>query len=171
MNKYIKYLALIGNSRFYYFFIILFFINVGLSVFFSVGLLGQLRIFTNTSNSMLPAIDRGSLSLVEKQKEDSYEVGDIVTFYAKVGNKEDIITHRIYRIGGNVYLTKGDRNEAVDTEVLRPRLIIGKVTANIFYLGYWVSFIKSTLGNLLLIIIPALIIIGFELMNIYFLTN
>lgn len=162
-----KYLRRFSRSNYYFFFLFLFFLNVGLSIFFSVGLFGTLRIFTNVSDSMLPTINRGSLSIIEKQPSTSYGVGDIVTYYANVNNRTEIITHRIYKIGGNVYITKGDNNEAIDTYVVLPRLIIGEVVGNIPYLGYWVSFLKSGLGNILFIIIPAVIFIMFEIVNIY----
>lgn len=167
MSLFIKFLGKFNHSYYYFFFLFLFFIHVGLSIFFSVGLLGTWKIFTNSSDSMLPTINRGSLSIIQKQTSTSYDVGDIVTYYASVNNRSEIITHRIFKIGGNVYITKGDNNEAVDSDVVLPRLIIGKVIGNIPYLGYWVSFLKSGLGNVLLIIIPALIFIIFELQNIY----
>lgn len=167
MYPFIKSSNILSRSNYYYFLLFLFFLNVGLSIFFSIGLFGTWKIFTNTSDSMLPTINRGSLSFVERQHSTSYDVGDIITYYTNIDNKEEIITHRIYKIGGNVYLTKGDNNEAIDPDVVRPRLIIGQVIGNIPYLGYWVSFLKSGLGNVLLIIIPAIIFITFELINIY----
>ena len=167
MCPFIKSLNIFRRSYHYYFLLFLFFLNVGLSIFFSIGLFGTWRIFTNTSNSMLPTINQGSLSIIERHSPTSYDMGDIITFYANINNREEIVTHRVYKIGGNVYLTKGDNNEAIDPDVVRPRLIIGQVIGNIPYLGYWVSFLKSGLGNFILIIIPAIIFIAFEIINIY----
>lgn len=161
-----KYLSKLSRSYYYFLFLFLFFLNVGLSVFFSFGFLGKWRIFTNTSDSMLPSINRGSLSIVEKRPSASYDVGNIISFYAQINNKEEIITHRIYRLGGNVYITKGDNNEAIDTDVVRPRLIIGRVIGNIPYLGYWATFLKSGLGNVIFMIVPAIVFIIFEVINI-----
>jgi len=112
---------------------------------------------------MNPSIDTGSITIVKKM--ENYKVGDIISYYAKINNKEKIITHRIIDIGGNVYVTKGDTNLGIDPIVL-PRLIIGKVILIIPYLGYIVSFAKSTSGLWLTIIIPAIFIILAELFKI-----
>lgn len=115
---------------------------------------------------MLPSINRGSLSIVEKRPSTSYDIGDIISFYAQINNREEIITHRVYALGGNVYITKGDNNEAIDAETVRPRMIIGRVIVNIPYLGYWATFLKSGLGNVMFVIIPAIVFIMFEVINI-----
>lgn len=96
---------------------------------------------------------------------NSYEVGDIITFYQSDLRKE--VTHRIYRLGGNMYITKGDNNEAIDAQPVNPRLVIGKVVLVAPFLGYWVTFIKSQIGVSLIIVLPATIIILTELSNIF----
>jgi len=113
---------------------------------------------------MNPSINTGNITIVKKM--DGYEVGDIVSYYAKINEKEEIITHRITQIGGNVYVTKGDNNLAIDPPIILPRLIIGKVVLIIPYLGYIVSFAKSAFGLWLTIIIPAALIILIELFKI-----
>ena len=88
------------------------------------------------------------------------------SLYAKINNKEEIVTHRIYRIGGNVYLTKGDNNAAIDEYKILPRLIIGQVVAIIPNLGYIFSFAKSPIGVILVIIFPAVCFILCEVVKI-----
>lgn len=161
-------IRMFGYSKTYILFLFFFFTNTFLSVFFSVGLFGTLHIFTNTSDSMLPTINRGSLTIVGKIDTDLYKPGDIISFYTQTGKKQDIITHRIFRRGGNVYITKGDNNEAIDVEPVIPRLIIGKVIIIIPLLGYWVSFIKSKFGIILCIYFPALLILLSEMTHIFF---
>jgi signal peptidase len=136
---------------------------------FSVGIISSniipgIHIYTNKSGSMDPIINTGSLIVVRKQA--IYEVGDVVSYNALAEGKGIIISHRIVGIGGNVYLTKGDANTAVDRETVVPRLIIGKVVLVIPYLGYIVSVVKSTLGVLFTILLPASAIILVELTSI-----
>jgi signal peptidase len=100
------------------------------------------------------------------KKSPEYNVGDIISYYAKINGKEEIVTHRIFRIGGNVYLTKGDANQALDEEKIVPRLIIGKVVLVIPYLGYLIGFAKTKIGLWLLIVLPALFIILSEVIMI-----
>lgn len=121
----------------------------------------NINFFTNISNSMLPEINTGSLTMVNKLPE--YIPGDIITYYAKINGKAAIITHRILWIGGNVYVTKGDANQVADREVVEPRLVIGKVIFIIPYLGYVMSFIKTPSGILSVIILPTVVIISTEL--------
>lgn len=125
---------------------------------------GNLYIFTNTSNSMNPTISSGSITIAKSY--EWYEPGEIISYYSRFEGKEIIVTHRISRIGGNVYITKGDNNEAIDAENVIPRLIIGKVILIIPILGYILSFIKSPVGTMICIMLPAGIIISIELTKI-----
>lgn len=113
---------------------------------------------------MLPLISNHSLTVVKPF--DYYDVGDIISYYLEVDGKETIVTHRIAQIGGNVYVTKGDYNEAVDSEVVRPRLVIGKVVLIIPYLGLIFSIVKQPLGVGLFILFPATVIICLEIYRI-----
>lgn len=121
---------------------------------------------TTESRSMAPAITPRDLTVVQEGYMNGYEKGDIISFYALIGDEPTIVTHRIHGLGGNVYITKGDANAAVDEQVLEPRLIIGKVVAVIPEVGSYVRFIKSDIGALLFIILPAMYIIGVEIWRI-----
>lgn len=159
MKKTAGFFLQFRKSPAYVFFLVFFFSNAFLSAFFSVGMIGGWNIYTNISTSMEPSIERGDLTIVKRQDMHTYEVGDIVSYYAQINGNTEVITHRIHRIGGNVYITKGDNNDAADNEYLRPRLIIGKVVAVIPYLGYWVMLLKSIAGRLFFILLPMVLII------------
>lgn len=136
---------------------------------FSVGIISAniipgIHIYTNKSGSMDPIINTGSLIVVRKQA--MYEVGDVISYNALVEGKEIIISHRIVGIGGNVYLTKGDANTAIDRETVIPRHIIGRVVLIVPYLGYVISMVKSTFGIFFTILLPASAIILIELISI-----
>ncbi|KKQ36978.1 MAG: Signal peptidase I [Candidatus Roizmanbacteria bacterium GW2011_GWA2_37_7] len=161
-----SFLVSFRQTIYYPLFILFFFMNVALSVFFAVGLLGELKIYTNISGSMSPTIVLGDLTVVKKQYMNSYKPGDIITFFSNRNGKQEVITHRIYRMGGNVYITKGDNNITPDTQPVIPRLIIGKVIAIIPYLGYWVMAGNSLAGKVLFIIMPMFVIISTEVFKI-----
>jgi len=114
---------------------------------------------------MEPSIYTGSLLIVKDQLE--YDIGDIITYYALINNKEEIITHRIFRIGGNVYTTKGDANEAIDEKPIIPRLIIGKTIGIIPKMGSYLMFLRSSAGLILCITIPMIIILNVEVFTIF----
>ena len=116
------------------------------------------------------------------QREEWYKqlkVGDVLTF-KYVYTKQETITHRIVAIdekssGGYLITLEGD-NKNSDTNLLQqtidtsltdsPNYIIGKVTGQSYFLGLVVYAFKSPVGIVCLIIIPCLIVIGFEVARI-----
>lgn len=152
------------HSYGYYSVVVAYIIFLFIVTIFSLRLFDDVRSLTNTSNSMNPTINAGSITIIKKFP--SYDIGDIITYYALIDNKEIIITHRIIDLGGNVYITKGDANQAIDENVILPRSIIGKVIIIIPYLGYIISFTKTALGLWVAVAIPTLSIIYIELSKI-----
>lgn len=127
------------------------------------------RTFVVQSGSMEPAIPTGSLVFVQSQP--AYAVGEVITYSPEPlqanQTPETTITHRL--IGTNevasqtVFFTKGDANSVQDLDPIPEEQVIGKVTTFLPYLGYPVGFIKTQLGFILLIIVPATIIVYSEL--------
>lgn len=74
-----------------------------------------------SSGSMAPAIHTGDAIIIHK--EDSYEEGDIITFY-----QENLyLTHRIMQKQTDYMITKGDANNAADPRNVSDDEIYGKV--------------------------------------------
>ena len=132
-------------------------IFVGISV---LNLPGGYKLFTVQSGSMQPAFKIGSLVVVKPAGE--YVIGDVITFK----NAPPTTTHRIQNISEGIYTTKGDANDAPDSEPARREQILGKVVLAVPYAGFPVAFAKSKEGFMLLIVIPATIIIYGEILNI-----
>lgn len=130
----------------------------GRELFFGV------RMYTVGSGSMEPTIKSGSVVVIAPRK--AYGPGEIISFWTKTEGGAQIITHRVERIGGNVYITKGDANRAAD-EPVEPRLVIGKVVAVIPYLGNMVEEIKSRMIIKIILVTPALMIVINELIKIW----
>ena len=121
------------------------------------------------SGSMQPALDKGSLILLKKQK--NYKKGDIITYRYKI-EESSTTTHRIIEekeatISGLIrYVTQGDANPtADDLETIKP-LILGKVIFNVNHLGNLILFSKTIEGLAILVIIPATIIVYSELLHL-----
>jgi len=160
-----KNLGLFRSSFLYILLCAIFVIHALLSIAFSQNLPFGIKFYSSKWRSMEPAIYTGSLLIVQEQPD--YDVGDIITYYAKINNKEEIITHRIFRIGGNVYTTKGDANEAIDEELIIPRLIIGKTIGIIPKMGSYLLFLRSSTGLIFCITIPMIIILNVEVFTIF----
>jgi len=96
------------------------------------------------SDSMKQEIQKGDLVIVHKIKQEDIskiKEGDIIHYY--VGNIS--VIHRIIEIdkdynGRNVYITKGDNNEAIDIYVVKEEQIIGTAKFKIPLLG-WVALV------------------------------
>ena len=61
---------------------------------------------------------------------------------------------------------KGDANNSVDGEEIEKRVVIGKVFLTVPFVGKLVAFLKTLPGFLILIIIPAVFFIAWEIFNI-----
>ena len=127
-------------------------------VFFLSGLafLAGRQIYYETSDSMSPVIEKGSLLFVKEEEE--YETGDIVAFYAPYGGQLICVTHRIVdKVQPDAYVTKGDANARQDRLVLRKEQIYGVVTEYIPYFGYICFFIQRNSTFLLFFFIFSLL--------------
>ncbi len=129
---------------------------------------GNVQIKVVLSGSMEPAIHVGSVIVIKPV--ESYAVGDIVT-YGKDTKTDIPTTHRIIdeRVEGDetFFKTQGDANDDPDIKELKDSAIIGKVLLTIPLLGYLIDFAKQPLGFVLLVIIPAMIVIGDEIKKIW----
>ena len=117
------------------------------------------------TGSMRPAIDPGALVLVHRVPVSSLHVGDVITYNSKVLAGETI-THRIvgFKQLGSMkeIIVKGDANKVADTPLL-PSQVVGKVTKNVPRVGHVINFLHKPLGLALVIYLPALLIIIYEI--------
>lgn len=121
--------------------------------------------FAVESGSMTPTINKGDFILVKRQ--DSYTVGDIITFRTGPINNEYNNTHRIITLKeDNTFITKGDFNNVEDVDPVTYENIIGKYISKIPLVGYPILFSRTVPGFILLIVIPSTILIYEEIRKI-----
>ncbi|MCK4473702.1 signal peptidase I [Candidatus Parcubacteria bacterium] len=142
---------------------------VALLLIFSIfPISGNFKPMIVQSGSMEPAIKMGSVVVVKPA--DNYKIGDVITF-GEVSKTKTPTTHRVHDIkvneGKPYYITKGDANNAPDQKEIAKKDIVGKVLFSIPYLGYGVDFAKKPIGFALIIIIPAMLVIGDEIKKIF----
>lgn len=132
--------------------------------------IGGFRAFVITSSSMEPVISTGSLIITHTNHPTLLKKNDIVTFI-RPDNTHELITHRIQKIlkkGTLVTLqTKGDNNKNADPWIVAGGGVIGKEFFAIPYLGYFFAFTKTTLGLIVVIVLPALLLIYNEVRTIF----
>lgn len=119
------------------------------------------------SGSMEPAIKVGSLVLVRKVPISWISSGDVINFRKEDGNT---VIHRVLDIkeqdGKFVFITKGDINNSPDVDPVKEDAVLGKVILTVPYLGYISAFTHTRKGFVLTVILPASVIITYELWNI-----
>lgn len=111
------------------------------------------------SGSMAPTIPTGSIVFYKKIAADKVKVGDIIVFN-RPGVANEKITHRVYQVktgpSGRYFITKGDANGTPDDWQV-PAVGTGWIdTFHIPTIGYALVDLQSTIGRLLLLVIPAL---------------
>ena len=117
------------------------------------------------SGSMEPTIKTGSIAITERQSE--YQKGDIITFATA---SKEIVTHRVVQAiknDGNIeYKTKGDANNANDLFLVENNRVIGRTVFTMPYFGYLIVFLRSKIGVVVLILLPAGYFIWREILKI-----
>jgi signal peptidase I len=122
------------------------------------------------SGSMAPTIPTGSVVFYKHKDAAAVKVGDVIVFN-RPGVANEKVTHRVYKIGnsatGRYAITKGDANGTPDDWQV-PLQGKGWVAAfHIPTVGYALVDLQSTIGRLLLLIIPALALGAITLYEIW----
>lgn len=115
-------------------------------------------LYTIQTESMEPQYAPHTLVYVEQVEAEEIRTGDVITFRRTAG---EVCTHRVVRIDSEKQqlITKGDHNKTEDAEPVRFDCLEGRVVGNIPFLGHFVTFLQSTAGIVILIILMVLTII------------
>ena len=136
----------------------------------SVSNLAGFTPMTVQSDSMSPTFDQGDLIVVKQCDTSSLQVGDIVTFHTIVDGQYALNTHRIVSIdelnGMHSFTTKGDNNDIADQHVISDGDIVGKYVLKIPYLGKVMDILSSSMGFLIIIVIPMLLFFIYQVYHL-----
>jgi signal peptidase len=141
------------------------FLIIFLGFYRPVSLWGDTRYEPVYTGSMEPAIPVGSIVIIKPANPDTLKIGDIICFKVET-EYPTTVTHRIIDITNEGFKTKGDANEDPDQWIVKKENVIGKVIAIIPLIGYLGYFVRTPIGFILLILIPATILIIIEIKNI-----
>lgn len=133
----------------------------------------KFSIYTIASGSMEPKIKvYDAIVNIKANNPNDIEVGDVITFVStSLLSPGKTITHRVIAItqdedGKICYQTKGDANDIADQACAKYHNIIGKVIFKIPQLGRVQKLLASKGGWLIFILIPALYIIGRDILRL-----
>ena len=129
-------------------------------------------LYTIISPSMEPSINVFDVVFVKKTNTSKLKEGDIITFYSTnpfFGNTP--ITHRIVEIlklpdNDITYRVKGDANSVPDEEKVLPSNVIGRVMFKIPKLGKIQYYLASKKGWIIAILVPSVLILGYDIFKI-----
>jgi signal peptidase len=116
------------------------------------------RTFVVRSGSMTPAIETGDVVAVQRIRPTSARIGDVVTF----DNHGKLTSHRVrsvVRRGDKLaFTTQGDANTGQEHWRVDANGRIGRVLYRVPKIGFVVVHIQSRLGQLGMIVLPALLL-------------
>lgn len=126
--------------------------------------------YTIVSPSMVPSINVLDVVVTMRvDKPEDLKKDDIITFKStEYSYSGVIITHRITNIektssGEYLFTTKGDNNNTEDSARISFDKIYGKVLFRIPKIGYIQYYLSSILGWVAIIVVPAIMIIGYDI--------
>ncbi len=121
------------------------------------------NIYFVRSGSMTPAVNLGDMVIVGPASAIGGIKPGVIVSYELVKN---LITHRVLSIDGNTLITKGDANETPDPRPVQFSQVKSRYLFKIPYVGYLTSFVRTRLGWFLVIILPAMAVVGFIVKDI-----
>ena len=125
---------------------------------------------TVASDSMAPTFRQGDLIVIRKCDPAKLKEGDIITFHTIINNEYALNTHRISEIqdmgGVRSYVTKGDNNLIADVHMIADGDIVGKFVTKLPGVGKVMSFLSSSIGFLVVIVLPLLLFFIYQVYHL-----
>ena len=133
--------------------------------------LGNYSFMRTLTGSMEPVIPVHSFIVTEAVDPESLQVGDIITFRSTESKLEGALnTHRITSVyeesGQLMFHTKGDANAVEDSEPVSSINVVGKVVFISAALGTVVSLFSNPLVFFPFVVVPLVLLLGFELVKL-----
>lgn len=143
------------------------------AIFISLVLLPPLtgmQVRTVVSDSMAPAMPKGSVIVITPTSLSSIHVGEIIAFRSP-DDQTKVITHRVAALEptdvATPIRTKGDANNTADNWHIGQPDLLGAVLVHVVGVGYFVQWATSGIGFLVLIVAPCLYVMIGELHVVY----
>lgn len=130
------------------------------------------RMLTVQTESMSDTLMPGDLIFDTPVKDPStLQTGDIITYWTVIQGRRVLNTHRIVDIQDNgsyrLFVTKGDRNSAVDPMAVHESEIVGQYRFRIPLMGILIDYLRTSQGFLLFVVVPVLIFFAIQLVRFF----
>ena len=130
-------------------------------------LFGYQMYFIRTG-SMEPYLEPGDVIISKKydgRELVSGENGDVVTYRGSIGNRAELITHRVLEVDGDEIITQGDANNIADSPITKNEIEAVMVYKTVVIDKIY-KVISTTWGFWLLIFMPIAILIISEIVSL-----
>lgn len=122
--------------------------------------LGGGTAYTVLTPSMRPSLPPGGLVVTRPVQANDLRIGDVVTYQLRSGDPA-VVTHRVLALrltadGQTLAQTKGDFNNAIDPDLVKPEQLRGRLWYSVPFLGY----INSTVAGHGRVAIVGLVTVG-----------
>lgn len=115
--------------------------------------------------------DAGDLIFVKEVEPATLKEGDIITYIStNTDNYGELITHKIRTLttdatGKAGFVTYGTTTDTDDEIIVTYEYVVGKYTGRLPNVGHFFQFLKTTPGYIICILLPFLLLIGFQGFN------
>ena len=138
-------------------------------VFDNKAAIGDYRIFTIATGSMIPVYNISDVILVGNRDYDKIKVGDDLVYMGEKDTyKGKIITHRVINIenkdGIYYYTTKGVNNPLEDP-VVSQKQVYGVVLYKTIFLSFFSHILNNSVGFYFLVFVPIALLIFMEILD------
>lgn len=130
------------------------------------------KFFIVQSDSMSATdFDAGDIIFVKEVDPATLQEGDIIAYTSQnTNNYGETVTHKIRSIvttedGSTGFITYGTTTNTDDETVVTYPYVLGKYTGNLPKVGTFFTFLKTTPGYILCILVPFLLLIGYNGLN------
>ena len=130
------------------------------------------KFFIVRSDSMSATdFDAGDIVFVKEVDPATLQEGDIIAYTSQnTHNYGETVTHKIRSIvttedGNTGFITYGTTTNTDDETVVTYPYVLGKYTGNLPKVGTFFTFLKTTPGYILCILVPFLLLIGYNGLN------
>ena len=137
----------------------------------------EIALYTIISPSMEPNINVYDVVVTKKVKDFStIKEGDVITFISTSTLGEGLtITHRVKDVVKTdddiKFRTQGDNNQIPDSSLASSKNVLGKVLFKVPWVGHIQFFLQSKGGWLFALLIPAMIIVCYDIYKVIRLSN
>lgn len=135
------------------------------------GIVGADGSYVVLSDSMAPAFSTGDVVIVRSVPAEQISVGDVITYHSPAAGSADRISHRVVGVDRGseetTFRTRGDMNDQRDAYPVAESNVIGRVWVAVPVVGYALRFARTSLGTVVLVVLPGIALVVTELWSVY----